>query len=203
MTKTLFKSLSCTLLIGGALALGGCGTGPSNYSGSESPARNTVEMVRLAYPVLAESNGKDGLSRATLKGINRFLNDSAAGYGDRMLVDRGADVSDARVTMLFRHFQSLGLEIGRADGVYGAEPAPGNMTIYLERHMVQTPECSGLNVPSTPNHQNAPLPGYGCSTATALGLMVADPRDLVAGKTDPSATAEQTTRAVQALGKKK
>ncbi len=196
---------SKAILFSSCIILSGCASGyqANKFSGSETAARNTVEMVRLAYPVLAENTGQDVISKATLNGINRFLSDSNVRYGDRLLIDRGAKVSDKRVQTLYKYFRSLGLETGEEIGIFGAEPAAGNMTIYLERHTVQTPECTGLNTPSTPNHQNAPMPNFGCSNATVLGLMVADPRDLVAGKSDTSGDTEKATAAVKANRKSK
>lgn len=54
--------------------------------------------------------------------------------------------------------------------------------IAAEGYEVVLPDCPRWGDPGRPDFDNRPLANLGCATATNLGLMVADPRDLVRGR---------------------
>lgn len=54
--------------------------------------------------------------------------------------------------------------------------------VATERHGVVPPDCPDWGDPRDPNFANRPLPNLGCATATNLGLMVAEPGDLIRGR---------------------
>jgi pilus assembly protein CpaD len=82
----------------------------------------------------------------------------------------------------------------RATAAYGerAPASPGTgpdawrqnrrVELVLERHLVTLPACPDWSRRSGLDFDNLPLSNYGCATQTNLGLMIADPRDLVRGR---------------------
>ena len=54
--------------------------------------------------------------------------------------------------------------------------------IVLERYLVTPPACPDWSRQSGVDYANKPHTNYGCATETNLGLMIADPRDLVRGR---------------------
>lgn len=54
--------------------------------------------------------------------------------------------------------------------------------VTTEGYAVVPPDCPDWGDPRDPNFANRPLPNLGCATVTNLGLMVAEPRDLVRGR---------------------
>ncbi|MDH3660097.1 MAG: CpaD family pilus assembly lipoprotein [Alphaproteobacteria bacterium] len=54
--------------------------------------------------------------------------------------------------------------------------------IVLERYLVTPPACPDWSRRSGIDYANKPHTNFGCATATNLGLMIADPRDLVRGR---------------------
>jgi pilus assembly protein CpaD len=62
---------------------------------------------------------------------------------------------------------------------------------------VTPPPCPDWRKPATTDFNNQEGANFGCATETNLGLMVANPRDLVNGKTLGPADAEATAKAVQ------
>jgi len=54
--------------------------------------------------------------------------------------------------------------------------------VVVERYVVTPPDCPNWTKPPYGDHSNTPASNFGCATATNLGLMVADPRDLVIGR---------------------
>ncbi|MGI9510341.1 MAG: CpaD family pilus assembly lipoprotein [Geminicoccaceae bacterium] len=55
--------------------------------------------------------------------------------------------------------------------------------IVLERYLVTPPACPDWSRRTGVDYANQPHTNFGCATETNLGLMIADPRDLVKGRT--------------------
>ena len=54
--------------------------------------------------------------------------------------------------------------------------------IVLERYLITPPACPDWSRKSGIDYANKPHTNFGCATATNLGLMIANPRDLVKGR---------------------
>jgi pilus assembly protein CpaD len=67
----------------------------------------------------------------------------------------------------------------------GAEAWQQNrrVELLLERYLVTLPACPDWSRESGTDFANLPHSNFGCATQANLGLMVADPRDLVRGRT--------------------
>lgn len=55
--------------------------------------------------------------------------------------------------------------------------------LVLERYLVTLPACPDWSRKSGTDFSNQPHSNFGCATQTNLGLMVAEPRDLISGRT--------------------
>lgn len=64
----------------------------------------------------------------------------------------------------------------------GAWSRNRRVEIVLERYVVTPPACPDWSRRSGLDYSNQPLSNYGCATETNLGLMIANPRDLVRGR---------------------
>ena len=54
--------------------------------------------------------------------------------------------------------------------------------VVLERYLVTLPACPDWSRESGTDFDNLPLSNFGCATQANLGLMVAEPKDLVRGR---------------------
>ena len=54
--------------------------------------------------------------------------------------------------------------------------------LVLERHLVTLPACPDWSRETSTDFSNQPYSNFGCATQTNLGLMVAEPKDLVRGR---------------------
>ncbi|MGH6886966.1 MAG: CpaD family pilus assembly lipoprotein, partial [Geminicoccales bacterium] len=54
--------------------------------------------------------------------------------------------------------------------------------VVLERYLVTLPACPDWSRESGTDFDNLPLSNLGCATQTNLGLMIAEPKDLVRGR---------------------
>lgn len=97
-------------------------------------------------------------------------------------------LNDNGVEQLDMHASSFG---ERAPAVAGdgerAWQKNRRVEIVLERYLVTPPACPDWSRKTGIDYANKPHTNFGCATETNLGLMIADPRDLVRGrKLDPA-----------------
>jgi len=154
---------------------------------AETVMRNSVQMVRLPLEIRSEDDGTITPSGATLARVNAFLASVEAGYGDVVMLDAGT-VEEDRVEAMADFLRSKGLAYG-GTATLGAKPADGTMMLYVERYVVTVPNCGQWEDELTDDRRNNPSSFHGCSMTTALGLMVANPRDLIAGQGRGNSTA--------------
>ncbi len=81
------------------------------------------------------------------------------------------------------HASSLGERVpaARGDGEQ-AWRKNRRVEIVLERYLVTTPACPDWSRQSGLDYANQPHSNFGCATETNLGLMIAEPRDLLRGR---------------------
>ena len=157
------------------LALTAC-SHQDEWSGSETEKRNAVEMVRLTHAVKLATD-ETRLAPAAAAGIVEFLKGVNFGYGDRLVLDAGADAAaGAAVT---QYLTAAGYTVAPSLIPLGA--GSDAVRIAVERYVVTLPSCPDWRQKAWPNYENAPSSNFGCANATALGLMVANPRDLIEG----------------------
>lgn len=79
----------------------------------------------------------------------------------------------------------------------GRPVAPHVVTTADGRSVVLPPACSDWSQPSAANPANHPTGALGCANAHNLGLMIAEPADLVRGRAATAADGEAATLAIQ------
>jgi len=182
-----------------AAALAGCESGPEYWSGAQVRHQNNVEWILIDHHVMfAPSSSK--LSADEQSKLVAFLNRQDADPRDVVYVSSGGagDALDKA-----RH-ASVQHELGHA-GLRG-EPNPAahkmavaaddHVTVTIGRYIVIPPDCPDWRKPSGYDPNNTQSSNFGCATEANLGLMVADPRDLVVGRTPGPAEGGVMARAV-------
>ena len=183
--KRVFTIIS---LLAAAATMAGCLPQQSRWAGNETAKRNTVEMVRVPHEVKFDAGNADMSDEQAAK-LDAFLARINVGKYDRLFIDlpEGEDEAPAeadteRGNAVAAHLASLGHDVYAAPMPFGAAPENGTVRIVVERYVVTPPTCPDWRQPAAPNYENAPSSNWGCSTTAALGLMVANPRDLIEGR---------------------
>lgn len=190
---------ACVALAG--ILVSGCASQTAQWSGVEPVKRNRVDLVRLPHDVTF-TRGSNELAAAEAKKLQAFLDSVGFDYGDRLALDIGMTPSasvSARADAVRKHLTRLGHEVEPRTIDHGVTPGPDAVRVIVERHVVTPPACPDWRQPAYPNYNNAPTSNMGCANVTALGMMVADPRDLVEGATFKPSDADVTTRAIKNL----
>lgn len=175
-------------LLAATATIAGCMPKQSQWAGNETAMRNTVDLVRVPHEVSFDSDAAT-LSDAEAAKLDAFLARINVGNYDRLFIDLPEGEEEAptaadkeRGDAVAAHLESLGHDVYAAPMPYGAVPENGTVRIVVERYVVTPPTCPDWRQPASPNYENAPSSNWGCATTAALGLMVANPRDLVEGR---------------------
>jgi len=183
------RPIRCAALLLAA-ALAACAPAASYWSEAQSPKHNTVEMVRLIHDLRLPASG--ALSPAETAALDAFLARHEIGFGDSVTL-AAAGRNPAAVSAYLRK-QGI---LAQAAASAAAVPA-GAVRLQVERFVVVPPNCPDWRKPGTADYGNAPMSNLGCATTANLGMMLADPRDLIQGRmpgdADGAASAAATQR---------
>ncbi len=180
--------------------LSGCGFTPSEaqWSPAESPKENRVIFLREVFEARFDP-GKDQLSPAEQKRFGDFLAREEVGYGDEISIAvASGDAKDKslaarRQASVTAYLKSLHLKAA-ADS--NGDAPLDRAVITVARYVVVPPDCPDWSKPADDDPRNTPASNFGCANTTNLGLMVADPHDLVSGKRSNTADGERAAMAI-------
>ncbi len=185
-----------------ALSLGACSADTTSWSPAASPKANKVELVHLTFdvPFAGSEHDLDGEGKA---GLEAFLARNEVGYGDRVYVIAAARQTHAvaarRAEGIARVLALHGLApsvLAHAEWA-GRPPRADAVRVLVQRFVVRAPGCPDFRKPASGDYGNTESSNFGCATAVNLGLMVADPRDLVQGRDDGPADGERAAASIR------
>lgn len=162
------------------LSLAGCGAETGRLSAGYNPSLYSVHQ-----PVVQQSEyvmdivtaggfgvGEDQRLRAWFGGLQ-------LGYGDRVALSPTDEASRAAIARLAAHFGLL-LE-DTAPLTPGVVP-PGTVRVVVSRTTASVPGCPDWSQAKNPGAPISTDSNYGCATNANLAAMIADPADLVRGR---------------------
>jgi pilus assembly protein CpaD len=201
------RRLAWIPILGLSLAACAGGVGPNDQLGwieAGSPKRLEVDQAVYRHSVYFETD------RAELTGAQRdrllaFLASVQPSERDVLRIEGHADeratdlynleLASERIQAVegfLREHGYGGMEVTSAaygeavPAVEGSGPAAWQRNrraeLILERYLVTLPACPDWSRQSGTDFANLPHSNHGCATASNLGLMVAEPRDLVRGR---------------------
>ncbi|MBT3808914.1 MAG: hypothetical protein HOL07_12280 [Rhodospirillaceae bacterium] len=173
------------LLAVAAVIVTGCAQSLADYSPAQSTRDIQVRWVSLDHAVLFDP-GTSVLKSSERFHLDAFLEGLTLRRGDRFLVDTGDTggldpLAQARATTIS---QRLRRHLPGVDALmYSGGGAPaGGARLVVGRYVAVPPNCPNWSRPSGANPGNITDSNFGCSAATNLSLMIADPADLVRGR---------------------
>ena len=175
--------------VGFVFALAGCATPPAEPLGAvttEAPNPIQVTLVREGH-ALHFAPAAAIPDRMETASLNAFLATSGAAPGDTILIERtppstlkGNTLEVRREATLVAALTRQGL---RPSVSYTPTLVPGDMSLTLERYVASTPNCPNWSKKPGNDFDNTLHSDFGCATAVNLAAMIADPHDLVVGRT--------------------
>jgi pilus assembly protein CpaD len=174
------------VLVAAALAamLAGCSE-TTYWSPAEAPKQTQVDWVRFDHRVMFDPRSRD-ISISERARLEEFLARVDPRYGDQVLVGTGSgtvegEVGLQRVSTVAEYLRSSGMKVAPLTDVNVAR-WDGAVQISVGRYVVTPPNCPDWTKSASYDPLNHTSSNFGCATATNLGLMVADPGDLVRGR---------------------
>lgn len=173
------------LLAVAAVIMTGCAQGEADYSKAQSVKDIQVRWVSLDHPVLFDV-GTSVLSSSERFRLDSFIAGLSLRDSDRFMVDAGSSngldpQADARANAIEQRLRKF--KPGITAKPYGGGHAPRQgVRLVVGRYVALPPNCPDWSRPSSSNPGNLPDSNFGCAAATNLSLMIADPADLVRGR---------------------
>lgn len=168
------------LLLGAALPLAARG----DYRGLETVHQPVVAQTDYTLDLLA---GPDGLAGGEAQRLRGWLDVLAAAPGSAIALDDPFASPAARADIAAAAAEH-GLRVAPVVAAQAAPPASGMLRVVVTRATVSVPSCQ------TPAERTALVnfdahtsSSFGCAVNGTLAAMVADPNDLIRGKTDDGA----------------
>jgi pilus assembly protein CpaD len=177
MTDRLFRHLCLCL----GLALAGCTPPVSEWSEAQASKQIRVDYVRLQHDAAFAPGGAE-LAAGEADSLAAFLTDADVAAEDRVFFQpaSGDKLAAARIGQLTRELTPRG--IGATALPPSSTLAADHMAVVVERYVVTPPDCPNWSKEATGDHSNTLPSNFGCADATNLSYMIADPRDLVIGR---------------------
>jgi pilus assembly protein CpaD len=182
MTRPAFL-LPCLALL---LLAAGCTPPAAEWTPAEAPKTPHVDYIRLQHDAVFQPGTPD-LAGGEAGGLTGFLTHAGVTPEDHVYFEAASDdrLSLSRISRLTKVADEHG--IGARILPPAAEVAPDSIRVVVERYVVTPPNCPNWTAPPVGGHDNQPGSNFGCADATNLSLMVAEPGDLVIGRTlDPA-----------------
>lgn len=161
----------------------------------------TVTRTIMTHDMPYQAGG--GFSSGEIERLNQWLDSVEVRYGDRLAVDNPAGSGAAiRENMVAGVLAQRGLMLAEHAPPTSPALTSGTARFVLVRSVASVPECPDFTRKSNPEYSASKMSNYGCATISNLAAMIADPNDLVSGKTHAGVSAERAVKAVDAANKK-
>lgn len=185
-----FHLLLLPLMAAALMLLGACENLPIEDF-SNVPVRKEPRVDPATYVhTVAFAPADDRLDGATRERLDAFMARADVGYGDDVWViaaepatAEGARIADRRRATVVAYLAHRRIEARPAEAGFGiAVPPPDAVAVMVRRYVVTLPGCPDWTGRPGRSFNNTVSSNWGCATATNLGLMVANPADLVSGR---------------------
>jgi pilus assembly protein CpaD len=186
--------LSSLLLLLGASA---CTATPQSALWSDADARRqiVVHHIELHHDV-AFARGSAELAPSEARRLDDFIERQHVGYGDAVEIA----VPGEATRLDARRAASVSERLARA-GI-GAEravvPSSSGVRVIVGRNVAVPPACPDWRkADNDGDPSNTPMSNLGCANMRNLGLMIADPGELIAGRSAGAGSGEPLAAGVE------
>lgn len=179
----------------------GCTPETAKWTPAESPKKNKVERVVLTY-VVSYPAGTNAIAVVEKKKLQQFLRDNVARPSAVLitLYEYGEN-SEKRIKEIKRELIKHGVSHKFIIVDYNrkgerCQNSPTEIEIVVEKYLVIPPACSDFSQQIGDAKQGYNSSNYRCAVETNLGMMVANPLDLIQGRPQDPAVGSVMSAAV-------
>lgn len=166
--------------------------------GMESAHQPVVQRTDFVFDAAADSSGR--LSAMERTRLLDWFEAIRVGFGDRVsIADNGSYDYPSLRDSIGGEVARFGLLVADQAPETAGKASPGSVRIVVSRSTARVPSCPDWDDRGEPNRHGGLSYNYGCSIAQTMAAMVADPQDLVEGRTSATALRGATSsRAIKA-----
>ena len=167
------------------------------YKGAIDLPKNQVEVISFTH-VVDFSGDSSSLTKSEMTGIDNYLYNQGVGYGDQLSLDfaTGDGAWQTKLATVNNFLKTRGYWVKYATQS-GSITDPGLAALVVNRYSVVTPDCQALAEESFVPTELWTNKTFGCITTHNLGVMVANPQDLIEGQPDTLPVTYAAVRAIQ------
>ncbi len=168
------RGLACLAAV---LMVSACaGDASEHWSPQEAPKENKVSWITFDHQVEFASPASS-LSQMERAKISRFLDEIDIGDSDRVFIRANQGPGNHQVAAVAKHLRTMRVKAE----IIVARGAVRPVSVVVGRYLVTPPRCPDWTKQPGLDAANRRSSNFGCATTSNLGLMVADPGDLVQG----------------------
>jgi len=184
--KPRIRKFGFALGVGLIVTLSGCADNFERWHDNQPPKQLKVEQVHYSHDVNFAA-GDDRLAVSERERLDSFLAHAQVGSTDKVYVNLEPDgerVTERRVSTVAAFLKLRGLKPASPTTGFAEGKAKDNtIQVVVRRYLVTLPGCPDWTSDTSDTFNNDVHSNYGCATVSNLGMMVADPEDLVRGRT--------------------
>jgi pilus assembly protein CpaD len=185
------RSITTLGLIALSATLGACGPVNRGLSSVNQPV-----VTRTDYVFDARA-GMNGLSDSEATRLTGWFDSLNLGYGDHIAVDDPSGSVAAREA-IGRIAARYGLLVAPTAPIIAGAVEPGSVRVIVSRSVAEVPNCANWSRKSQPEFAGSTMSNYGCANNSNLAAMVADPEDLIRGRSgDAGSDARVAIKAIR------
>lgn len=176
-----------------AIAVAGCGLDKPPPT-EVAPQKNRVQVERMLYRHLVDFAGNSSEPTAgEREALRRFLQETGADRDATVVVTATDDpLAQQRRRVILRLLRGMGFRPRPEDPLLDPRPETGgDVLVRVASYHAIPPDCPDHSRTRIGDYYNLPTSNFGCATTRNLGLMVANPRDLLRGRDLAPADAER------------
>lgn len=188
------RAASSSILAALALALAACG--PVNR-GLESVNQPVVK--RADYVFDASADGLRATSPEEAQRLSAWFDALELSYGDTVTISDPAYYGETGAR------DAVAAILANRGMLLSREPAPvtegattqGNVRVVVSRSSATVPNCPNWDRQSQPEFASSTMSNYGCAVNSNLAAMVANPEDLVRGRSSDGNDPRTVSKAIK------
>lgn len=181
------KTLILAALAASAATVAGCTPETDKLTPLSNPSISSVQqpVVQRTDYVFDVNGYGGGIADGELTRLDAWFEALNLRYGDRVAIDEAAGYADASArTDVAKVAARYGLLLSEGAPVTAGRVQPGSVRVVVSRTEATVPGC-----PSYDQHEigarHRTEPNYGCAANSNLAAMIADPNDLIRGRSGP------------------
>ncbi|MDB5366085.1 MAG: hypothetical protein JWM77_2012 [Rhodospirillales bacterium] len=144
------------------------------------PAALRVEKTVATHTIFVDARGQASASER--RRLDGFITGISANRPDSLHVTLSGPQPESRLHSVSKLLVADGVASGKITLVPGTADPAGAVKIAAERYIVRPPQCPEWTAEEVAGFDNTTRANFGCANLANFAAMLADPRDLVAGR---------------------